>query len=223
MEELLRMEKEAKGTKGKQKREKKKLDLSDPMTMNGYVNYGAVSRRQANETRKSDVAQQPFYIDAVPGEIPVQKEKDGATVLDAETISLQSDQYSVADKDVAASYAEFEVISGSSSDNAYAAEVEILNDDEAGQFIEVKYATAEGDELKTEDEGVEAEPPLFIKILLRSIDVVFYLAEKTIIGIPRAVTVGSTFLSRVDKAQQKGSVSEGWKLLDNLRNAENRY
>lgn len=180
--------------------------------------------RMERETKKTKVKpKREEKKNTVPGGRSAQVEKAEVTFLDAETINIQRDQFNAVDSVATTAYAEFEVVSDGLSDESFAAQVEVVNDDEEDQFIEVKYATTAGDNLESDEEEFDSEPPFFIKIILRSIDVVFYLTEKTITGIPRAINVSSTFLSRVDKAQQKESGAEGWKLLENLQSAENRY
>lgn len=96
----------------------------------------------------------------------------------------------------------------------------IIDDDNDDNFVDIK-------SVSIESEPIDEEPtPAFVVFTLRSIDIIFFILEKTIKGVPRIIVVGTKILSKVDKVN-KGSddtVSpQGWKVLENVKSGSNRY
>ena len=74
------------------------------------------------------------------------------------------------------------------------------------------------------DETEKQQPNLLFIVVLRSLDVVFFIAEKTVtVVIPGTIVVFQTAWTRVEELNRSGLGSEGWKKLANLAEAKGRY
>jgi hypothetical protein len=75
-----------------------------------------------------------------------------------------------------------------------------------------------------EDSSKKEERNPVIIILLRSLDVAFFISEKAFtVGIPGTILLVKTALTRLDEINRLGLGSEGWKKLCNIANAKGRY
>mmetsp|Transcript_7239 Transcript_7239/g.10225 ORF Transcript_7239/g.10225 Transcript_7239/m.10225 type:complete len:847 (+) Transcript_7239:45-2585(+) len=101
-------------------------------------------------------------------------------------------------------------------------EVEVVSDTDFDKAVgEVKSADAVGDE---EDEVEESPPPLPIIILLRTLDVVFFLLEKILtVGLPGLFEVGGVASKRIAESNKGGLGSVGWKRIENTQDGSKRY
>jgi len=65
---------------------------------------------------------------------------------------------------------------------------------------------------------------VFGDLALRSLDITFFLAEKTLtVGIPTVVDTARQLQSRIDTVEREGLGSKGWKLLGNVKGGKQRY
>lgn len=106
--------------------------------------------------------------------------------------------------------------------------VEVLTDWEEGGEDD---ATADGRRMREvkarpagEAEEGSVEEDVVSVVLLRTLDLVFFVLEKVVtVGIPDLIKLCTTASSRWNKIQEKGDGSEGWKLLSNAKSGEKRY
>jgi hypothetical protein len=74
------------------------------------------------------------------------------------------------------------------------------------------------------DDRRKAEPNLLYILVLRSLDVLFFITEKTVtVVVPGTMVVVRTAWTRLEEMQRSGMGSKGWKELGNLADAKGRY
>jgi hypothetical protein len=97
---------------------------------------------------------------------------------------------------------------------------EIVSDDD---FESAVNSAKKVFEVAVEDTKRE-EPNLLFIVILRSLDVLFFVTEKTVtVVIPGTIVVVRTAWTRLDEMNRMGMGSEGWKELVNLAAAKGRY
>lgn len=105
-------------------------------------------------------------------------------------------------------------------------QVEILMDDEDFDdgYFDVKAATSvSDDEMSRELDDGDREPPIILKLLLRTLDVVFFAAEKTLFAVPVIIDTSKTIFKRLEGENRKGLGKDGWEPLENLQEGRKRY
>lgn len=102
------------------------------------------------------------------------------------------------------------------------ANVEIVSDDEA-DFI--KEDDRKLNSAAVEDQTVQSkDPPIFIKLFLRSIDVSLFVIEKSItVALPGIFKACSLMQERIEESNREGRGRNGWEALKNLGDASRRY
>jgi len=107
-------------------------------------------------------------------------------------------------------------------------QVEVISGDL--DFNEVRTASSLDGTAETEfdEEGYQVEKEgqsnFVMDFCLRSLDVVFFLVEKTFtVILPSALQSGQTAVTQYNKAKQDGLGQPGWKALENLQDAARRY
>merc|ERR1712151_1260129 len=102
--------------------------------------------------------------------------------------------------------------------------VEIITDEEfdiaMGEAAKEVQQILEDEEI---DLSEEEKDNLILDILLRSFDVTFFLIEKTLTVVPKAVQTGQIAAKRFDHVNRGGLGSKGWKRIGNARRGSNRY
>ena len=74
------------------------------------------------------------------------------------------------------------------------------------------------------DEDETKEPNLLADLSLRSLDIVFYVLEKTFtVVIPNAFRIGQTVTDRLQEIQKTNNGSRGWERVRNTVDAKGRY
>jgi hypothetical protein len=74
------------------------------------------------------------------------------------------------------------------------------------------------------DDTKKEEPNLFFILILRSLDVLFFVTEKAVtVVVPGSIVVVRTAWARLDEMNSSGMGSEGWKKLGNIADAKGRY
>ena len=105
-------------------------------------------------------------------------------------------------------------------------QVEILMGDEDldDDYFDVKAAASvSDDEMSREIDDGDREPPIVFKFLLRTLDVIFFVAEKTIVAVPIIIDTSKTVSKRLEKENRNGLGKEGWEPLENIQEGRKRY
>lgn len=103
--------------------------------------------------------------------------------------------------------------------------VELVSDDDFEEAVgETKQAVAVFDDDNEAIEGTGNEKPnVIFTLLLRSLDIMFFLLEKTLIAVPTVISTTSLALERMDKINKGGLGSEGWQVIDSAQRGAQRY
>jgi len=105
-------------------------------------------------------------------------------------------------------------------------QVEILMGDEDldDDYFDVKAAASvSDDEMSREIDDGDREPPIVFKFLLRTLDVIFFVAEKTLVAVPIIIDTSKTVSKRLEKENRNGLGKEGWEPLENIQEGRKRY
>ena len=95
---------------------------------------------------------------------------------------------------------------------------EIVTDDDFDRaFGEAKVA------VEVNEAEEEKEDNILVQVLLRSLDVTFFLLEKIVAGIPGAIERSQTALTRFAEVNRDGRGTKGWKPVKNLADTKGRY
>jgi len=95
---------------------------------------------------------------------------------------------------------------------------EIVTDDDFDRaFGEAKVA------VEVNEAEEEKEDSILVQVLLRSLDVTFFLLEKILAGIPGAIERSQTALTRFAEVNRDGRGTKGWKPVKNLADTKGRY
>jgi hypothetical protein len=99
---------------------------------------------------------------------------------------------------------------------------ELVTDDDfdvaVGQRKTAVAVAEDEDDEETKDNGV------LVQVTLRSLDVLFFVVEKTLtVGIPRIIETSQTVSSRVDEVNRSGMGTKGWKNIRNTVTGSRRY
>ena len=103
-------------------------------------------------------------------------------------------------------------------------QVEILMGDEDldDDYFDVKAAASvSDDEMSRELDDGDKEPP--IVFFLRTLDVIFFVAEKTFVAVPIIIDTSKTVSKRLEKENRNGLGKEGWEPLENIQEGRKRY
>lgn len=75
-----------------------------------------------------------------------------------------------------------------------------------------------------EEDILPQKPNLALTVVLRSLDVTFFILEKVlVVVIPRTIELASTAAKRYKEANQDGNGRKGWERITNLANPKGRY
>jgi len=114
------------------------------------------------------------------------------------------------------------VESGLPKYKSFIAEV-VSDDDVETAFGGAKAVKNLSDEEIEEEESVQ-EPSMAVKALLRTLDIVFFVLEKSFtVVLPATIRYSVTAARRYDEVQRSGQGHEGWELLHNFADAKGRY
>jgi len=105
-------------------------------------------------------------------------------------------------------------------------QVEILMGDEDvdDDYFDFKAAASvSDDEMSRELDDGDKEPPIVFKFLLRTLDVIFFVAEKTLVAVPIIIDTSKTVSIRLEKENRNGLGKEGWEPLENIQEGRKRY
>ena len=105
-------------------------------------------------------------------------------------------------------------------------QVEILMGDEDldDDYFDVKAAASvSDDEMSRELDDGDKEPPIVFKFFLRTLDVIFFVAEKTFVAVPIIIDTSKTVSKRLEKENRNGLGKEGWEPLENIQEGRKRY
>ena len=105
-------------------------------------------------------------------------------------------------------------------------QVEILMGDEDldDDYFDVKAAASvSDDEMSREIDDGDREPPIVFKFFLRTLDVIFFVAEKTLVAVPIIIDTSKTVSKRLEKENRNGLGKEGWEPLENIQEGRKRY
>jgi hypothetical protein len=99
---------------------------------------------------------------------------------------------------------------------------ELVTDDDFDVAVGQRRATVsvaeDEDDEETKDSGV------LVQVTLRSLDVIFFVVEKTLtVGIPKIVETSQTVSSRLDEVNRSGMGTKGWKNIRNTVTGSRRY
>jgi hypothetical protein len=99
---------------------------------------------------------------------------------------------------------------------------ELVTDDDfdvaVGQRKTAVAVPEDEDDEKTKDNGV------LVQATLRSLDVLFFVVEKTLtVGIPKIIATSQTVSSRVDEVNRSGMGTKGWENIRNTVTGSRRY
>ena len=196
----------------------------------------AAAAPEAEERARAQAASQA--ADAPPMDYADSGTKFTDAVVDAEVVSDPSSPF-FADRfvdnfgDPAYSYdgdsqeAEAVLVDDTDSIRVIGADqVEILMDDEEFDdgYFDVKAATSVSeDEMSRELDDGDREPPIILKLLLRTLDVIFFVAEKTLVAVPVMIDTSKTISKRLEKENRGGLGKDGWEPLENLQEGRKRY
>lgn len=99
---------------------------------------------------------------------------------------------------------------------------ELVTDDDfdvaVGQKRTAVAVPEDEDDEDTKDSGV------LVQVTLRSLDVLFFVLEKTLtVGIPKIIETSQTVSSRLDEVNRSGMGTKGWKTIRNTVTGSRRY
>jgi hypothetical protein len=99
---------------------------------------------------------------------------------------------------------------------------ELVTDDDfdvaVGQRKTAVAVPEDEDDEESKDNGV------LVQVTLRSLDVLFFVVEKTLtVGIPRIIETSQTVSSRVDEVNRSGMGTKGWENIRNTVTGSRRY
>jgi hypothetical protein len=99
---------------------------------------------------------------------------------------------------------------------------ELVTDDDFDVAVGQRRATVsvaeDEDDEETKDSGV------LVQVTLRSLDVLFFVLEKTLtVGIPKIIETSQTVSSRLDEVNRSGMGTKGWKNIRNTVTGSRRY
>jgi hypothetical protein len=95
---------------------------------------------------------------------------------------------------------------------------EIVTDDDFHTALGEPKAAA----VVTEGEEEKEDNPLLM-LTLRFFDVIFFLLEKILVGVPKAILIGNTAMSRFAEVNRDGRGKAGWQQFEKLDNTKGRY
>ena len=100
-------------------------------------------------------------------------------------------------------------------------EIDVIVDDTIEEsFFDVKVVEVENEKETFEERAT----PVAVTITLRTLDIILFVVEKTVIGLPRIISAGESILLQLDKVKRSdGGESQGWKLLESIQNGKDRY
>mmetsp|Transcript_16470 Transcript_16470/g.25612 ORF Transcript_16470/g.25612 Transcript_16470/m.25612 type:complete len:866 (+) Transcript_16470:176-2773(+) len=158
------------------------------------------------------VSKTPFATEVEVEIVSPEKPRSATVVADAVVSSVKTSPQQVS----------VEVVDD--TDNAFrtTTEVEVVSDTDFDNAVgQVKSAETVGEE---ENEVAESEPPLPIVLLLRTLDVVFFLLEKILtVGLPGLFEIGDIASKRIAESNKGGQGSVGWKRIANTQDGSKRY
>jgi hypothetical protein len=65
---------------------------------------------------------------------------------------------------------------------------------------------------------------VLVQVTLRSLDVLFFVVEKTLtVGIPKIIETSQTVSSRLDEVNRSGMGTKGWQNIRNTVTGSRRY
>ena len=146
----------------------------------------------------------PFFVDTFVDSFSDSELVDSDVVVEPEAVFVEDDSIRVIGAD----------------------KVEILMDEDfEDDYFEVKAAKGVSEqEISRElEDAEEKDPPLSVTLLLRSLDIVFFIAEKTLLAVPIIVDTGMTISKRLKKENRNGLGKKGWDKLENVQQGRKRY
>eukprot|EP00977_Amphora_coffeiformis_P011378 scaffold2753_cov154-Amphora_coffeaeformis.AAC.1 len=100
---------------------------------------------------------------------------------------------------------------------------EVVSDDDVETAFGGAKAVKNLSEEEIEEESVQ-EPNLAVKAVLRTLDIVFFVLEKSFtVVLPATIRYSVTAARRYDEVQRSGQGHEGWELLHRSADAKGRY
>lgn len=112
---------------------------------------------------------------------------------------------------------------GDSNDFGIGLRTEIVTDEDFDRaFGEVKVASS-GDHDDNDQENINEKDSIVNQVLLRSLDVTFFILEKVIASVPGTLSLFQTVILRIAEANRDGRGTKGWKPVKNVANAKGRY
>lgn len=204
-----------------------KIDFTEPATIGGFVNYGARAREQISgeDVVELDIGPEESSLDYFLSEAEDNKnlgtrklneEMSPVTVdedVEIEPINLFTDVDVIRDGEPTVDFA-IGVEEGTGKDTI--TEVELIVDDDG---IDIDASAVE----EVKEKTLDSSESLIVTIILRTLDILLFIGEKSVIGIPRIIVAGTRFISQVNKVNQGAGESIGWKLLENVQNGKDRY
>jgi hypothetical protein len=161
------------------------------------------------EPIQSGNVKRPTFVDVIP-EIVATRPMEPSSHDVVEVKSTASENFDVT------------VLDDEKESQGYTFAAELVTDDDfdvaVGRAKSVKALTEEEMEEKTE------QPSLVSMFLLRSLDVVFFLVEKTLtVGVPKAIALSKTISIRIDEINRDGRGTKGWQQFRKSASPRGRY
>ncbi|KAL7581615.1 hypothetical protein ACA910_022169 [Epithemia clementina (nom. ined.)] len=189
-----------------------RLDEIEEMSLENSATAAVISSPEKSERR---VWQDATVADVVT---PVNKSSRIVDVITDVVVETQPGVYMSVENEAATGVADVSKVA--------ALIPEIVSDDDFEGAVGVKKVktASSGEWDEEEDEDEEAERPFILTVVLRSLDVAFFLLEKIfVVAIPRTVTFASTAAKRVSDINEGGKGKKGWEKIRNTVDPKGRY